>query len=119
MWLQGSGNKKGRLNHIITKSGTVLSKMLTLLQVLNSVSPYYARSGVSGHPLDRHKHGPFSIDVLELIAAATQSYDKQNCLYILPSHPISDTSTARGAALPQPPLLALIRRESNALGFVV
>ena len=27
--------------------------------------------------------------------------------------------TTRGAALPQTPLLALIRRESNALGFVV
>ena len=29
------------------------------------------------------------------------------------------TPTTRGAALPQTPLLALIRRESNALGFVV
>ena len=28
-------------------------------------------------------------------------------------------NTTRGAALPQTPLLALIRRESNALGFVV
>ena len=27
--------------------------------------------------------------------------------------------TTRGAALPQTPLLALIRRESNAVGFVV
>ena len=29
------------------------------------------------------------------------------------------STTTRGAALPQTPLLALIRRESNALGFVV